>query len=157
MRGHSSLRREPAVLLMYRGVEGYKEAEDVLRSLNTQLCLAKRDGSGRLMLRTGSSKLETACGVHTESQRSMISGPCMVDVSRHAWCSERESCRVRTAAPRPPHGSSTVDVSDDTSGVALDAHHRNATLAVPCVRRVLTREMLHTFGGLSSTMQGCAA
>ena len=38
MRGHSSLRREPAVLLMYRGVEGYKEAEDVLRSLHTQLC-----------------------------------------------------------------------------------------------------------------------
>ena len=38
IRGHSSLRREPAVLLMYRGVEGYKEAEDVLRSLHTQLC-----------------------------------------------------------------------------------------------------------------------
>ena len=38
MRGHSSLRREPAVLLMYRGVEGYEEAEDVLRSLHTQLC-----------------------------------------------------------------------------------------------------------------------
>ena len=38
MCGHSSLRREPAVLLMYRGVEGYKEAEDVLRSLHTQLC-----------------------------------------------------------------------------------------------------------------------
>ena len=40
MRGHSSLRREPAVLLMYRGVEGYKEAKDVLRSLQAyaQLC-----------------------------------------------------------------------------------------------------------------------
>ena len=38
MRGHSSLRREPAVLLMYRGVEGYKEAEIALRSLHTQLC-----------------------------------------------------------------------------------------------------------------------
>ena len=33
MRGHSSLRREPAVLLMYRGVEGYKEAEIALGSL----------------------------------------------------------------------------------------------------------------------------
>ena len=101
MRGHSSLRREPAVLLMYRGVEGYKVAEIALRSLYTQLCLAKRDGSGQRMLRTGSSKLEAACGSHPESQRSMISGPCVVDVSRHAWCSERESCRVRTAAPGP--------------------------------------------------------
>ena len=42
MRGHSSLRREPAVLLMYRGVEGYKVAmkvaEIALGSLHTQLC-----------------------------------------------------------------------------------------------------------------------
>ena len=57
----------------------------------------------------------------------------------------------------PGHGSSTVDVSDDASGVALDAQHRNATLAVSCVRRVLTREMLQTCVFLSSTMQGCAA
>ena len=38
MRGHSSLRREPAVLLMYRGVERYKVAEIALGSLHTQLC-----------------------------------------------------------------------------------------------------------------------
>ena len=56
----------------------------------------------------------------------------------------------------PGHGSSTVDVSDDASGVALDAQHRNATFAVPYVRRVLTREMLQTCGRVSSTMQGCA-
>ena len=35
----------------------------------------------------------------------------------------------------PGHGSSTVDVSDDASGVALDAQHRNATFAVPYVTR----------------------
>ena len=81
MRGHSSLRREPAVLLMYRGVEGYKVAEIALGSLHTQLCYAKRDGSGQRMLRTGSSKLEAACGSHPESQRSMISMPVPVIAS----------------------------------------------------------------------------
>ena len=60
MRGHSSLRREPAVLLMYRGVEGYKEAEIALRRLHTQLCLAKRDRSGQRMLLAGSSEQEAA-------------------------------------------------------------------------------------------------
>ena len=45
MRGHSSLRREPAVLLMYRGVEGYKEAEIALRSLHTQLDLLKQSAT----------------------------------------------------------------------------------------------------------------
>ena len=87
---------------MYRGVEGYKEAEIALRRLHTQLCLAKRDGSGQRMLRTDSSKLEAACGPHTESQRSMISGPCMVDVSRHAWC--QWSCRGIDGLPAAASG-----------------------------------------------------
>ena len=52
------------------------------------------------------------------------------------------------------HGSSTVDVSDDASGVALDAQHRNATLAVPYVRRVLTPDLLQTCTYLLSTVQG---
>ena len=54
----------------------------------------------------------------------------------------------------PGHGSSTVDVSDDASGVALDAQHRNATLAVPYVRRAERLTLLQTCAYLLSTVQG---
>ena len=68
----------------------------------------------------------------------------------------RES-RARCGQLLPGHGSSMVDASDDASGVALDAQHRNATLAVPYVRRVERLTLLQTAGYLCSTMQGCPA